>query len=126
MLPILLGFMSSTPVEGKVTNDQSTQLTVQNDNHYQFQQYVLSCTREWTANGYGWSTLNDAEHFLPQEVWEGFMRMAENYVWSAYNYASDSYVIWRTEGGYTVYTLMCMCEQYYSGSSFTPLTEYRD
>lgn len=52
------------------------------------------------------------------------MRQAEVSVWPAYQYANDSYVKWKTENGYTTYTLMCMCGQYYPGFSFTPLAEY--
>lgn len=123
-ISMLLGFLGFNPNEGNVENVSNVQVVVEDDNNYEFQQYVLACTREWTAAGYTWCTLDDAEHVLPQEIWESFMQQAEASVWSAYRYADDSYVKWKTEDGYTTYTLMCMCEQYYPGFSFTPLAEY--
>lgn len=94
------------------------------DNHYQFQQYALLCTREWTATGYSWCILSDAEDVLPQEIWESFMQQAAINVWSGYNYEQDSYVIWKEVNGHNTYTLKCMCEEYYSGLSFTTIAQY--
>lgn len=50
--------------KNEVKNDNSVQFVVEDDNYYEFQQYVLSCTREWTALGYKWCTLDDAENLI--------------------------------------------------------------
>lgn len=117
---MLLGFLGFNPDEGKADNVSNVQVVVEDDNNYEFQQYVLACTREWTAAGYTWCTLD--AYSGPSK--DNFMRVAEECVYIDYNYESDSYVIWKIQNGVTIYTLMCMCEQYCPGFSFTPAAEY--
>lgn len=119
MLFVFLGF---NPNESEVGNTSDVQVLAEDDNNYEFQQYVLACTREWTAAGYSWCTLGGYSGPAQDE----FMRIAEECVYIDYNYEDDSYVIWKTQNGVTIYTLMCMCEQYNPGFSFTPSAEYID